>query len=39
VLAGRLRVPIAASFPLAEAGHAHAALDRREHVGKLLLVR
>jgi NADPH:quinone reductase-like Zn-dependent oxidoreductase len=37
VLEGRLRVPIAARFPLPEAGAAHAALDRREHIGKLLL--
>jgi NADPH:quinone reductase-like Zn-dependent oxidoreductase len=37
VLAGRLRVPVAARYPLAEAAAAHRALDRRQHVGKLLL--
>jgi NADPH:quinone reductase-like Zn-dependent oxidoreductase len=37
-LEGRIRVPVAATFPLAEAAAAHVALERREHVGKLLLV-
>ncbi|MDX6533159.1 MAG: hypothetical protein QOF68_903 [Gaiellales bacterium] len=39
VLDGRLRVPIASTFPLPDAGAAHAVMDRREHVGKLLLER
>ena len=37
VLAGRLRVPLAARYPLAQAAEAHRALDRREHVGKIVL--
>jgi NADPH:quinone reductase-like Zn-dependent oxidoreductase len=39
VLEGRLRVPIASTFALPDAGAAHAVMDRREHVGKLLLER
>ena len=37
ILAGRLRVPLAARYPMAEAPEAHRALDRRLHVGKLVL--
>jgi NADPH:quinone reductase-like Zn-dependent oxidoreductase len=36
-LDGDLRVPVAAGYPIARAADAHRALDRREHVGKLLL--
>ena len=36
-LDGRVRVPIDRSFPLAEAAAAHEYLERREHVGKVLL--
>lgn len=39
VLAGKIRVPVARSFPLGEAGAAHAFMERREHVGKIVLVR
>jgi NADPH2:quinone reductase len=39
VLKGRLRVPIACRFELPDASAAHAVMDRREHVGKLLLER
>jgi NADPH:quinone reductase-like Zn-dependent oxidoreductase len=39
VLEGRLRVPMACRFELADASAAHAVMDRREHVGKLLLER
>jgi NADPH:quinone reductase-like Zn-dependent oxidoreductase len=39
VLDGQLRVPIARTFALPDAGEAHAVMDRREHVGKLLLQR
>jgi NADPH:quinone reductase-like Zn-dependent oxidoreductase len=37
-LDGRIRVPVAATYPLAEAAEAHVALERRDHVGKLVLV-
>ena len=37
-LAGRIRVPIAATFPMGQAAAAHAALERRKHVGKVVLV-
>jgi NADPH:quinone reductase-like Zn-dependent oxidoreductase len=37
VLAGRLRVPVAARYPVSDAAAAHRALDCREHVGKLVL--
>lgn len=37
VVEGRLRVPVAARHPVPEAAAAHRALDRREHVGKLVL--
>jgi NADPH:quinone reductase-like Zn-dependent oxidoreductase len=36
-LDGRIRVPVAATFPLREAAAAHAFLARREHVGKVVL--
>jgi NADPH:quinone reductase-like Zn-dependent oxidoreductase len=36
-LDGRIRIPIAATYDLAGAAAAHVALERREHVGKLLL--
>ncbi len=36
-LAGRIRIPVAATFPLVEAGAAHVALERRAHVGKIVL--
>jgi NADPH:quinone reductase-like Zn-dependent oxidoreductase len=38
-LDGRIRVPVARTFPLPDAAAAHAFMERREHVGKLLLVR
>jgi NADPH:quinone reductase-like Zn-dependent oxidoreductase len=38
-LDGRIEVPIAATFPLSRAGEAHLYLDRREHVGKVVLAR
>jgi NADPH:quinone reductase-like Zn-dependent oxidoreductase len=37
-LDGRIRVPVAATYPLTEAAAAHAALERRGHVGKIVLV-
>ena len=37
-LDGVVRVPVT-TYGLDRAGEAHAALDRREHVGKLVLVR
>jgi len=36
-LGGRIRVPVARSFPLREAAAAHEFLARREHVGKVVL--
>ena len=36
-LDGRIRVPVARTFALREAAAAHAFLDRREHVGKVVL--
>jgi NADPH:quinone reductase-like Zn-dependent oxidoreductase len=39
VLAGRIRVPVARTFAMSEAAEAHAFVERREHVGKILLVR
>lgn len=39
VFDGRITVPIAETFPLHEAARAHVALERREHVGKLVLTR
>lgn len=38
-LDGAIRIPIARTFALSEAADAHAFLDRREHVGKVVLVR
>ena len=38
VRAGEVKVPIAATFPFSDAAAAHRFLDRREHVGKVLLV-
>ena len=35
---GTVKVPIAATFPLSDAAEAHRFLERREHVGKVLLV-
>ena len=37
-LDGAVRVPVARTFALSEATEAHAFLDRREHVGKVVLV-
>jgi NADPH:quinone reductase-like Zn-dependent oxidoreductase len=37
-LRGRIRIPVAASYELAEAAEAHAAMERREHVGKIVLM-
>jgi NADPH:quinone reductase-like Zn-dependent oxidoreductase len=39
VLDGRIRVPVARTFPLADAAAAHEFLARREHVGKVVLTR
>jgi NADPH:quinone reductase-like Zn-dependent oxidoreductase len=39
VLDGRIRVPVARTFALSEADEAHAFMERREHVGKIVLVR
>jgi NADPH:quinone reductase-like Zn-dependent oxidoreductase len=38
-LEGRVHVPIDRTFPLSEAAAAHEYLERREHVGKVLLIR
>jgi NADPH:quinone reductase-like Zn-dependent oxidoreductase len=35
---GAVKVPIAATFPVSDAAEAHRFLERREHVGKVLLV-
>lgn len=35
---GSITVPIAATFPVSDAASAHRFLERREHVGKVLLV-
>ncbi len=35
---GSVRVPIAATFPVSDAAGAHRFLERRQHVGKVLLV-
>jgi NADPH:quinone reductase-like Zn-dependent oxidoreductase len=37
-LDGRIRVPVHQTFPLTETAAAHEALDRRQHVGKIVLV-
>jgi NADPH:quinone reductase-like Zn-dependent oxidoreductase len=38
-LDARITVPVARTFPMSEAGDAQAFLDRREHVGKVVLTR
>ncbi len=38
VVAGRLKVRIDRTFPLAEAAEAHRALEGRQTTGKVLLV-
>jgi NADPH:quinone reductase-like Zn-dependent oxidoreductase len=38
-LDGRIAVPVARRFPLREAAAAHAFMDERQHVGKIVLVR
>lgn len=38
IRAGRVQVPVAATFGLREAAAAHRFLERRQHVGKVLLV-
>lgn len=38
-LDGEISVPVAGTFALSQAGEAHAFLDRREHVGKVVLTR
>jgi NADPH:quinone reductase-like Zn-dependent oxidoreductase len=35
---GSVKVPIAATFPISDAAAAHRFLERRQHVGKVLLV-
>jgi NADPH:quinone reductase-like Zn-dependent oxidoreductase len=35
---GAVKVPIAATFPVSDAAAAHGFLERRQHVGKVLLV-
>jgi len=35
---GTVKVPIAATFPVSDAAAAHRFLERRQHVGKVLLV-
>lgn len=35
---GSIKVPIAATFPVSDAAAAHSFLERRQHVGKVLLV-
>ena len=35
---GAIKVPIAATFPVSDAAEAHRFLERRQHVGKVLLV-
>jgi putative PIG3 family NAD(P)H quinone oxidoreductase len=37
VLDGRLRLPVDATFPLAEAAAAHARMETGEHIGKIVL--
>jgi NADPH2:quinone reductase len=38
VTAGRIRVPVDATFPLAEAGEAHAYMRANRHFGKVLVL-
>ncbi len=38
-LEGRITVPVDRTFPLSEAAAAHAYMDERRHVGKIVLVR
>jgi NADPH:quinone reductase-like Zn-dependent oxidoreductase len=38
-LDGRIVVPVDRTFPLSAAGDAHAYMDQRSHVGKIVLVR
>jgi NADPH:quinone reductase-like Zn-dependent oxidoreductase len=38
-LDGRIRVPVDRTFPMREAGAAHAYMQERRHVGKIVLVR
>ena len=38
VLDGRLRIPVDATFPLAEAAAAHERLEAGQHVGKIVLL-
>jgi NADPH:quinone reductase-like Zn-dependent oxidoreductase len=38
-LNGRIRVPVNRTFPLREAAAAHAYMDERRHVGKIVMVR
>jgi NADPH:quinone reductase-like Zn-dependent oxidoreductase len=38
-LDGRIAVPVDRTFPLSEAAGAHAYMDERRHVGKIVLVR
>ena len=38
-LEGRIRVPVDSTFPQREAAAAHAYMDQRRHVGKIVLVR
>jgi len=37
-LDGRIRVPVDRTFPLSEAAAAHAYMEERRHVGKIVLV-
>jgi NADPH:quinone reductase-like Zn-dependent oxidoreductase len=37
IRAGAVKVPIAATFPVSDAAEAHRFLERRQHVGKVLL--
>jgi NADPH:quinone reductase-like Zn-dependent oxidoreductase len=37
-LAGTITVPLARTFAMSEAGAAHAFVDERRHVGKVVLV-
>jgi NADPH:quinone reductase-like Zn-dependent oxidoreductase len=37
IAAGKVRQPIDAVYPLAEAAAAHAHLERGEHIGKVML--